>query len=147
MFKRIAEQVLTYLAVPHDVPSRSDVETAKKVRPAPPADRRGPVDSDVSKARFEAAVENNEKGPGEEFPTVAFAGQDGVAVPNLAGRSVRAVMEECARLGLVPSLIGSGVALEQFPGAGAPVLPGSRVTVRFGRPGALLHASTRGREN
>ena len=29
VFKRIAEQVLAYLAVPHDVPSPSDVETAK----------------------------------------------------------------------------------------------------------------------
>ena len=30
VFKRVAEQVLAYLAVPHDVPAPSDVETAKK---------------------------------------------------------------------------------------------------------------------
>ena len=78
---------------------------------------------------------------------VFHAGQDGVPVPNLRGQSVRAVAEECARLGLVPELVGSGIALEQFPGAGSQVPPGSRVTVRFGRPGALLPTSARGDEN
>ncbi len=29
VFKRMAEQVLAYLAVPHDVPAPSDAETAK----------------------------------------------------------------------------------------------------------------------
>ena len=59
-------------------------------------------------------------------------------MPRLTGQSVRAVTEECARLGLVPSLVGSGVALEQYPDAGAEVLPGSQVMVRFGRPGTVL---------
>jgi hypothetical protein len=47
----------------------------------------------------------------------------------------------------VPSLIGDGVALEQFPEAGTQVLRGSRVTVRFGRPGMLVPASARGNGN
>jgi beta-lactam-binding protein with PASTA domain len=80
-------------------------------------------------------------------PTVAFAGQDAVAVPDLSGQTVRGVTEECSRLGLVPSLIGSGVALEQFPGAGTQVLRGSRVTVRFGRPGEVQPVSSRGNGN
>jgi len=33
------------------------------------------------------------------------------------------------------------VALEQFPPAGAQVLQGSRVTVRFGRPGLMPAAA------
>jgi hypothetical protein len=47
----------------------------------------------------------------------------------------------------VPSLIGNGVALEQFPEAGAEVLRGGRVTVRFGRTGGQLPASARGNTN
>ena len=50
-------------------------------------------------------------------------------------------------MGLVPSLIGSGVALEQFPAAGAQVLRGSRVTVRFGRPGEIVPVSAPGDGN
>ena len=79
--------------------------------------------------------------------TVAFSPQGAVAVPNLAGQTVRGVTEACLRLGLVPSLVGNGVALEQFPEAGAQVLRGGRITVRFGRTGGLLPASARGSAN
>src|ERR1700690_154099 len=52
VFKRVAEQVLAYLAVPHDVPAPSDVETAKKRKGAPqPA-----AGADATKATFEAVV-------------------------------------------------------------------------------------------
>ena len=37
--------------------------------------------------------------------------------------TVRGVMEYCLRLGLVPMLIGNGVALEQYPESGAQVMP------------------------
>ena len=47
----------------------------------------------------------------------------------------------------MPSLIGSGVALEQFPEAGTQVLRGSRVTVRFGHPGDLVPVSAPGDGN
>jgi cell division protein FtsI (penicillin-binding protein 3) len=149
VFKKIAEQVLAYLAVPHDVPAPSDVETAKNTRNTPPLETKKDADADASEARFKAALPKPAvKGDADPAPpTVAFSGQDGIAVPNLVGRSVRAVMEECARVGLAPSLIDSGVALEQFPGAGSVVPAGSRVTVRFGRPGVLLPASVRGAEN
>jgi cell division protein FtsI (penicillin-binding protein 3) len=146
VFKRIAEQVLTYLGTPHDVPTPSDVETAKnsgaKERHA--ADPKS-AKLELSNARVAPAIEKDDSKPAG--PTIAFSGQDGVPVPNLRGQSVRAVAEECARLGLVPELVGSGIALEQFPGAGSQVPPGSRVTVRFGRPGALLPTSARGDEN
>jgi cell division protein FtsI (penicillin-binding protein 3) len=149
VFKRIAEQVLTYLAVPHDVPSPSDVEMVKNTRRAPPVEANQDVEADASEARFKAALPKGaaSRNANETPPTVEFSGQEGIAVPNLSGHSVRAVMEECARIGLAPSLIGSGVALEQFPGAGSVVPAGSRVTVRFGRPEVLLPASARGGEN
>jgi cell division protein FtsI/penicillin-binding protein 2 len=154
VFKRIAEQVLAYLGVPHDLPSPSDVETAKNSQPRTPRaqakkrkQREQPEQQAGGQAILNAAIPDQAPAPEEQTQTVAFAGQDGIAVPNLAGHSVRAVTEECQRVGLVPSLVGSGVALEQFPGAGSLVPPGSRVTVRFGRASVLLPASARAREN
>jgi len=153
VFKHIAEQVLAYLDVPHDVPSPSDTETAKNVRAAPKTGSRLTSEersaTASSQARFDAAVaeKNHALRSSRLAPTVAFGDQDAVVVPNLAGQTVRGVSETCSRLGLVPTLIGNGVALEQFPQAGAEVLRGSRVSVRFGRTEALLPASARGDAN
>jgi beta-lactam-binding protein with PASTA domain len=51
------------------------------------------------------------------------------------------------RLGLVPTLIGSGIALEQSPEAGTVVMRGSRVTVRFGRSAEIPSVSKRSDTN
>jgi cell division protein FtsI (penicillin-binding protein 3) len=128
VFKRIAEQVLAYLDVPPDVPVPSDLETAKNIQHA-----RAPEEdlSDViNETRFKAAAEQPD---GSSGATVVLSDENAVIVPDLAGETVRSVTEDCSRLGLVPSLIGSGLALEQLPEAGTRVLHGSRVTVRFGR--------------
>jgi len=140
VFKRVAEQVLAYLRVPHDVPPSSDVETAQNShKPA----RSGPreEDADSGRQRFEDAIARASR-PSDSAPTVAF-GDQSVVVPSLTGQSVRGVTEECSKLGLAPTLIGSGVAVDQFPEPGAEVLRGSQVTVRFGRPGELENVSAR----
>ena len=80
-------------------------------------------------------------------PTVAFADEDAVLVPAFAGQTLRSVTEICTQLGLVPAPIGSGVALEQSPEAGARVQRGSRVTLRFGRAGEVVPAALRGNAN
>jgi cell division protein FtsI (penicillin-binding protein 3) len=156
VFKRIAEQVLTYLAVPHDIPTPSDVETAKNTKHgATRLEAKRREEQAAAQERLSAALtEQHDLQEGADShvssaspQTVAFAGSDGIAVPTLTGRTVRAVTEECERVGLVPALVGSGVAVEQFPGAGSLVPPGSRVTVRFGRPGVLLPTSARGSQN
>jgi|HubBroStandDraft_1064217.scaffolds.fasta_scaffold23255_2 cell division protein FtsI (penicillin-binding protein 3) len=148
VFKRIAEQVLAYRDEPHDVPAPSDVETAKNLEATPRPDARSGSASDAAQARFQAAVANTKlPDSASALPTVAFGDPSAVVVPSLTGRTVRGVTEECSRLGLMPSLIGSGVALEQFPAAGAQVLHGSRVTVRFGRPGEIVPVSAPGDGN
>ena len=131
VFKRIAEQVLAYLDVPGDIPEPSETETAKNVGHArvPEED----LSNGINEARFKAATEQQDV---SSATTVAFSDGDAVIVPDLAGETVRGVTEDCSRLGLVPSLIGSGVALEQSPEAGTRVVHGSRVTVRFGRVAA-----------
>ncbi len=143
VFKRVTEQVLAYLNVPRDVPAPADTETAKNSAAGQRRDS-APAPSEVAaQATFEAAVAKNPVAA----PTIAMGDPEAVAVPDLAGQTVRSVTEACSRLGLVPSLIGSGVALEQFPAAGTESPRGSRLTVRFGRPGELLPVSARGDEN
>ena len=168
VFKRIAEQVLAYLDVAHDVPmnARSATETAKNTPTAPASEKFGAT-ANQEAAKHEAANRENEarfrdvvarknqamnqaanqEVAGESAsgaaPTMAFSEEDAVEVPDLSGQNVRAVTETCSRLGLIPSLLGSGVALEQSPEAGTRVIRGSTVTVRFGRAAAQLEPATR----
>jgi len=137
VFQRVAQQVLEYLNVPHDVATAPKLQRASR-RSAQPAPAPDVSDFDPSQTDDSSApVESTTPAP----PTAASAApqtgeldeSQGVGVPNLAGQTVRGVTEQCERLGLVPVLVGSGVALQQSPPPGAIVRPGSRVTVQFGR--------------
>jgi len=142
VFKRIAEEVLAYMDVRHDVPAVAGVETAKNHRQEPQQTPK----PDGDQARFEAAAAKNQmRSP--SAPTVAFSDEEAVVVPDFAGQTLRSVTEMCTQLGLVPAPIGSGVALEQSPEAGERVQRGSRVTVRFGRAGKIVPAALRGDRN
>jgi cell division protein FtsI/penicillin-binding protein 2 len=140
VFKRVAEQVLAYLNVPHDIPSPSDVETAKDSRRSQRVSEMAVAKTEASEAKFEAAVARKS----HAVQTVAFGSPDSVAVPDLSGKTVRGVTESCSHLGLTPSLIGNGIAVQQFPEDGTTVLRGSSLTVRFGRP---ENDGTAGRRN
>ncbi len=141
IFKRVAEQVLGYLDVPHDVPISSAQQMAALRGKQPRPDVSDFDPAQVESASTPSALpvfppENAAPGSWAVAPTVALPAGEGVAVPQLAGMTVRSVTEQCMRLGLNPVLIGTGVAVEQNPGAGKSVRPGSRVTVRFSRAGA-----------
>lgn len=56
-----------------------------------------------------------------------------VVVPDLAGKTLRQVAEECQELGLDLHIRGSGLAEDQMPPARAQVPAGSKVWVRFAR--------------
>jgi cell division protein FtsI (penicillin-binding protein 3) len=149
VFKRVAEQVLTYLDVPRDVPSTSEVQTAKKTEHAQPAEIASDQipGGDENKVGDEPGAEAANDASKPNAPTIAFGNQEAVLVPNLAGQTVRSVTEACSRLGLTPALIGSGVALEQSVEAGTQVARGTRLTVRFGKAGRLVPASVKGAGN
>jgi cell division protein FtsI (penicillin-binding protein 3) len=152
IFKRIAQQALAYMDVPHDVPMPSDTMTAKN---AQPSKRSTPdvAETASAKASFDAAVAKTQASDPSlsASTTTAFgsapASEAKVAVPDLSGKTVRGVIEACSRLGLPPALLGDGIALEQFPLAGAQVARGTGVTVRFGQPGEFVPASARGTGN
>jgi cell division protein FtsI (penicillin-binding protein 3) len=140
VWKRIAQQVLAYLDVPHDVPTPSDLQTAKNWGRSQQTPAMSAPNTQATEARFEAAIERNGQ---HAARTVAFGTPDSVSVPDMSGQSVRDVTETCTHLGVVPVLIGNGIALQQFPAAGTSVLRGSQVTVRFGRPdlATAMHGS------
>jgi cell division protein FtsI/penicillin-binding protein 2 len=151
VFKRIAEQVLAYLDVAHDVPVNSDSEFAKKNQHSTGPENLAEQDSIRAKDRktqqeqatfqnvvSKSAVGSANSGTTSSAPTIAFSEEDSVDVPDLTGQTVRSVTEACSRLGLIPDLIGSGVAVEQSPDPGTRVQRGSGVTVRFGRAAAML---------
>lgn len=59
--------------------------------------------------------------------------QGGITVPSFAGLSVRSAVELAESSGLDLDAVGSGLAQDQNPPAGAHVPSGSQITVRFGR--------------
>jgi beta-lactam-binding protein with PASTA domain len=59
--------------------------------------------------------------------------QNAIIVPSFAGKSVRAAIEMAQENGLDLNAVGSGLARDQSPLAGAHVPSGSKVMVRFGR--------------
>ena len=138
VFKSIAEQVLPYLDVPRDVPlSARLLQTAYKTgRETDDAslDDLTPVDfSAQPEATEESAKPAEHKVIEQKPPEVTLAVDEGgdIAVPDFAGKTMREITEACLRLGLDPVLVGSGVASEQTPQAGAKVRRGTKVTVQF----------------
>ena len=138
VFKSIAEQVLPYLDVPRDVPlSPRLLQTAYKTgRETDDAslDDLTPVDfSAQPEPTEEVAKPTESKVTEQKPPEVTLAVDEGgdIAVPDFAGKTMRDITEACLRLGLDPVLVGSGIASEQTPEAGAKVRRGTKVTVRF----------------
>jgi cell division protein FtsI (penicillin-binding protein 3) len=135
-FRTVAQQTLAYLRVTPDVPLTSTAQSSQGPR------EKVVDDTDLSDfdpaqildSREQSAPQAGEESSGKPSQTTAtlvLESEDGVSVPAFAGQTVRAFIEECVRLGLNPVPVGSGVAVEQVPQAGARVRPGSRIVVRF----------------
>jgi len=135
VFKRVAEQVLAYLNVPQDIPLPARTTRAKRNSPG----EFGLADvSDFTSIAYESSetlvVSPPDVPPDPAAPAPAVALMSGgLAVPSLAGKTVREVTEISQRLGLNPVLVGTGVVVEQEPPAGTAVPRGGTITLRFGR--------------
>jgi cell division protein FtsI (penicillin-binding protein 3) len=140
VFKRIAEQVLPYLDVPRDVPlsarllqasykkHNSGIDAAS-LEDFTPTDFSGQLDPIPAESKDGKLTEPKEKPP---VVTVALDEGGDVSVPDLTGKTMRDVTEICLRLRLDPVLVGSGLAMQQTPAAGARVRRGAKITVQFG---------------
>jgi cell division protein FtsI (penicillin-binding protein 3) len=191
VFKRIAQQVLPYLNVPHDLdlaPAKvrtmraavreADLEESSPDRiegaamtsdasveaqlagPEPAAPHLTPaIQQKSSSAEFVRASASlprrNEfapmkpqaakpvpAGPLQPPPsavappvngTVVLELSGGTVVPSFLGKPLRAVVEQAQEQGLEVDAVGSGVAREQAPAAGARVPAGAHIAIRFGR--------------
>ena len=136
VFKRVAEQVLPYLDVPRDVPITEKLVQASYKRedlsegPDASLDDFNPVDfnatPDSQNSKTSAKIE-----PQPPSITVALDEGGDIAVPDFHGKTAREVTQTCLRLGLNPVLVGSSLAQDQSPAAGAKVRRGAKITVRF----------------
>jgi cell division protein FtsI (penicillin-binding protein 3) len=153
-FSRIAQQVLTYLDVPHDVPFRPPEHAKGKIEEEPldlsdlaPSQLEVFAGEDALRAAGPSQAASAESfamasqatgpalGEASSAETVGWSNQPSVEVPSLIGKSVREVTEECFRLGLSPVLVGNGIAAEQSLPPGAQVPAAARLTVRFAQSG------------
>jgi cell division protein FtsI (penicillin-binding protein 3) len=178
VFRRITQQVLEYLHVPHDLPlapnhqllltqarvrdkdldegtpdhpgqplETAEVNEAAKpqsVAKALPPAVAGSTQPVVQAAMRESEVQppqpNQSKAPEPAQPNLPTSGtvvldveQGGLEVPSFVGKTFRGAVEAAQDAGLELEAVGSGVARQQSPAAGAHVPAGSRVTVQFGR--------------
>lgn len=182
VWRRIAQQVLEYMHVPHDLELKNDLKrqlmmaSAKDdvdessdhlgtplvmndadqgttsaeagkptTSPAPVAANR----AQVAQASLHqpddtltAAVPANTTQPGtpmSEQPSSPGNGtaivevNGGALVPSFVGKTLRSAVESAQQQGVEISIVGTGIAREQFPPPGARLTAGQRVTVRFSR--------------
>src|SRR5262249_31111429 len=141
VFKRITEQVLTYLGTPRDAPVNPRLVQASyrkaqaeenALEDFTPADFSTQPDKPPVNPEEKAAVEQKHAPNAPQAPVVTVAVDEGgdIAVPDFFGKTMRDVTEICLRLGLEPALVGSNLALNQLPAAGAKVRRGAKVTVQ-----------------
>ncbi len=159
VFKRVAEQVLAYYGVPHDVepknnPARhmlqaraaeADTEDAQphasgtlldfESTSAPPAA--------IPAAKPETAAALIPAAPQLHAPasaqidarggTVVLDVGGASTVPSLLGLSMREAIASAHKAGFELQVLGTGIAREQQPPPGAYLPPGSKIAVRFSR--------------
>lgn len=152
VFRSIAEQTLGYLNIPQDNPARSpQLVTPKPVRPpdqkqedfmgylSSDRDMFGAATSPVEPASFSPTL--IPYGPTLPRPagshvtsaTTGFGDGPLVTVPDFSGWPSRRVAEECQKLGLELSLVGSGLAAEQNPVGGSRVPTRTTIWVKMAR--------------
>jgi cell division protein FtsI (penicillin-binding protein 3) len=118
VFRAVAQEALRVLDVPKDLPEK-----------LPPAETAAPIE-DL------AIAELGPPAPVAEIAEAAAAGLDDgdfPRVPNFAGKTKRAVIEEASTLGLPVMVDGNGLARLQFPAPGTALEPGEKVRVQFAR--------------
>jgi len=72
-------------------------------------------------------------GPSPGSGTVIVDVSAGPVVPSFVGKTVRGAVETAQETGLEISVVGTGIARQQFPSPGSHLPAGQRVTVRFSR--------------
>jgi len=151
VFKSVAEQTLGYINVPQDLPaSRPQFIASTPARvpgqkpgdldgsPSQGTEHRRTATSPVQTASFsttETAGVSIDQEPEAAAtpPTVVLDNGPHVSVPDFSGLAARNIAQECQKLGLELSLLGSGLAVDQSIPAHSQVAPGTKLVVRLSR--------------
>jgi cell division protein FtsI (penicillin-binding protein 3) len=161
VFKRIAEQVLAYMGVPHDVEPKHNLERRALVAHAAEGDLEevGNAPGEMvelervsaPQAAQEVAVRPAARAAApapaplpppapsaaavqaEAHGAVVLDIEGGSKVPSLKGLSMRGAIEAAHKAGFELQIVGSGTAREQQPAPGSYLPPGSKIAVRFAR--------------
>jgi cell division protein FtsI (penicillin-binding protein 3) len=157
VFARIAQQVLEYMNVPHDIPVKGNPERLQASAAQPDdeddaTDHLGAALDWAGESSATPAVPESEKqpmaasgklpkltpeAPAPEVPQKPLSGMveisGGSVVPSFLGRTLRSAVTLAQQSGFDLEVVGSGVAREQYPSPGSHIASGSRVTVRFRR--------------
>jgi len=163
VFKRVAEQVLAYMGVPHDVEPKNNASRRQLVAKASEHDAEeaqqnaAPVLPEFASTAVPVApaapAPTPQSTPGAAAPqpgpqhlppppvpqppshpgSVVLDVGAGSTVPSFMGLSMRAAVEAAHRAGYELQIVGSGVAREQQPAPGSHLPQGSRIAVRFAR--------------
>lgn len=155
VFKRVAEQVLAYYGVPHDVEPKSNLARRQLVAHAAERDvedlqpHAGAMLEFATPAPVAAAVPPHPAASEPSVPahpspppyrpppsagkSVVLAVGGSSTVPSLVGLSMRQAVEQAHRAGFEVQIVGSGIAREQQPPPGSYLPPRSKIAVRFAR--------------
>ncbi len=134
-FDSVATEALRLRGVPRDVPQEIEEieqkELAQKEKLKSKEKSAGPdvpdEDTVAGLATPLTAQERTEASGGSD------ANLSGPKAPNFVGKTLQNVVEEAVQDGVQIDMLGDGMARAQNPPAGALIMPGERILVRFAR--------------
>jgi cell division protein FtsI (penicillin-binding protein 3) len=135
VFEKVMQTALQRFGVVRDVPEEIEALIEKDREQAiKDGKAQGTEEDDVTMAEADGPLTSDEakEAQGESYSgATSDSDPDAPKVPNFVGKTVKDVMTEAAADGLDVDFSGSGLARIQSPQAGASLLPGERIRVRF----------------
>lgn len=128
VFSEIARQILTLKKIRPTGPVVDPTHTlARKAEPSPQDLYDAPAQT-VGQAPEEAMAEEEEVRGARVIP---IQSAQTCQMPDFRGQSLRSVLDQCGRLGLILQPVGSGIAVSQSPAVGTSLARSGRCVVTF----------------
>src|SRR5579884_2482485 len=136
VFARVTTDALRRMGIVRDVPEEiEEMELAQQEKEQKKAAKLKSKDKDVddtSLAALDPPTPEEMQAASGDGELVA-AGPNAPKVPNFVGETVKDVMQQAAQAGIEVEMFGDGLARAQNPPAGALLMPGQHISVRFAR--------------
>ncbi|MDQ2712722.1 MAG: transpeptidase family protein [Acidobacteriota bacterium] len=140
VFEGVMATALRRLGVIRDMPQEIDELVAKekameeknKARDSKESDDVALAELDPPTAEEMRQASGDPSGADRQAET-AYVDPNGPKAPNFVGETVKDVMEQATATGIEVDLFGDGLARTQTPAAGAVLLPGEHIEIRFAR--------------